>query len=275
MADPRKAIVFVAWGAGHVRAVFERCDWRRLNGAAILLITDRETPVPKPPPGCPQIHVQRQEFTLPGLCRKAEVFESLPTEFESFLFLDTDTCVVDDVSLGFEKARQYGIAISPAPHYSLDHFGTFGRVLAAEGITPCGQLQFNTGVIFFSLRDEVKRVFALWKELARQHKNLCQNDQPYLTLAMEKLGFNPYTLSRSYNYRGMGEPISGVVRVWHSENPPPKGLNDFSQPWPPRAVVKGRVIHPKRPIRKRLRDMRDMLSNDLRRVCSLCFGRPP
>jgi hypothetical protein len=48
------------------------------------------------------------------------------------------------------------------------------------------------------------------------------SDQTYLSLAMELRGFNPYTLSPSFNYRAFGELISGSIRIWHSYEPVPK-----------------------------------------------------
>jgi hypothetical protein len=75
-----------------------------------------------------------------------------------------------------------------------------------------------------------------WRELAldlgpRLHYG---NDQPFFTLAMEQLDFNPFTLSPSYNYRAKGEGISGVVRVWHSRAAVPSALNTVGRGWPPR-----------------------------------------
>jgi hypothetical protein len=66
-------------------------------------------------------------------------------------------------------------------------------------------------VIFFSVREDVIRLFDLWHELYLIHQEEHPHDQSMLALAMEKLNFNPYTLSYNYNYRGFGDPISGVV----------------------------------------------------------------
>jgi hypothetical protein len=57
--------------------------------------------------------------------------------------------------------------------------------------------------------------------LARKDEAALWSDQPYISLAMEMMGFNPYTLSPSFNCRGFGELISGSVRIWHSYNPVP------------------------------------------------------
>ena len=40
-------------------------------------------------------------------------------------------------------------------------------------------------------------------------------------------GFNPYTLSPSFNHCGFGELISGSIRIWHSNDPVPPGAADL------------------------------------------------
>jgi hypothetical protein len=77
-------------------------------------------------------------------------------------------------------------------------------------------------VIFFTPhRPDVRAVLELTLALARKYPDAPWGDQTYLTLAMEQLGFNPYTLSPSFNYRGFGELISGSIRIWHSFAPVP------------------------------------------------------
>lgn len=124
--------------------------------------------------------------------------------------------------------------------------------MEAEGVRKSGQLQYNTGVIFFSLTDETRRAFRLWRELGRKYVNSAFSDQPFFTLAMEKSNFSPYTLSPSYNYRGFGDSISGIVRIWHSHQEMPENINQFECAWPPRRVINGRVIYPKRARRSRV-----------------------
>ncbi len=114
--------------------------------------------------------------------------------------------------------------------------------MISEGITPKGQMQYNSGVIFFSFRDEVVRVFKKWNELAEKYK--LRWDQPLLTLAMELLDFRPYVLSLNYNYRGMGVPIIGNVRIWHTPHEPPAELNDQPGWWPMRYFVNGKFYRP-------------------------------
>ncbi len=118
-----------------------------------------------------------------------------------------------------------------------------------EKLSASGQLQYNSGVMFFTLTDRVADVFSQWRELAEWYRNeKYDDDQSLLSIAMEKLDFNPYTLSRNYNYRYLekripGEFISGVVRIWHSHSNVPQDINVFDTPWPPRSVVKGKTVH--------------------------------
>jgi hypothetical protein len=192
----------------------------RLPGYPIFVVTDSETNTNELPKN---VEVIRLVFQLSGKARKAEFFVRTPEKIGTALFLDADTRVIDDVSLGFEKAEKHGIAIAPAPHYSLADFRDFGQVMTKEGINPLGQMIYNTGVIFATPhRPNVRAVFQRTLELAQKYRDKPWNEQPYFTLAMELLHFNPYTLSPSFNHRGFGELISGSIRIWHSYDPLPR-----------------------------------------------------
>lgn len=211
-----------------------------IEGYDLILITDRDT-------SCEllseRLHaVVRVEFRLQGYLRKCELLEHLPTGYGAYCFLDVDTIVLGDISLGFEKALQHGIAMSPAPHYSLDHFWEAGKIMTMMSVAHMGQLLYNSGVIFFSLQHPGTRsVFTRWRSLAEPFQEIFNCDQSLLTLAMELEGFNPYTLSIGYNYRGFGDHISGLIRIWHSYGDPPPELNVFDQAWPPRRAWPDRL----------------------------------
>ena len=261
MTDKQRCIVWLAWGAKYVaEAAASRAS---IHDPALrtCLITDAES--------AGQVaagtfdHVVTARFTLTNYLRKCELWRWLPEPYDTFLFLDVDTRVIGDIGLGFEKAEQYGIAMAQAPRYSLERFSGFDQVMRAAGVPPRGQLQFNSGVIFFLRRADVEQVFREWEALAGRfgapgasHHDLTLRfgDQPYLTLAMELLGFNPYALSTAFNHRGVGELIDGDVRIWHSYKPVPPDLNQ--QPDVPyRYVRDGRVRLMKKkrhPVRKQL-----------------------
>jgi hypothetical protein len=186
----------------------------------MFLLTDDSTATNKL---SAKIDIVRHECRLSGKARKLELFAALPNELENVLLIDADTRVIDDISLGFEKAEQHGIAIIPAPHYSLADFRDFREVMVKEGVTPRGQMIYNSGVVFCTPQDpRVRAVLNRALTLAQKYADRIWSDQTYLSLAIELENFNPHTLSPSFNYRGFGELISGSIRIWHSYEPLPK-----------------------------------------------------
>lgn len=228
----RRGIVFLAWGDDHIQEMHQCLLESQLPDYPIYLITDETTEVPFDEP---ELTVVRVSFSLHGRkghAKKCELGKHLPPDIDTFLFLDVDTRVLGDISLGFEKAAKHGIAMAQAAHYSMDHFKGFGEIMEKEGVARQGQLLYNSGVFFFSLTPPVTEVLDLWLELASRHSDAPFGDQAYLSLAMEILGFNPYTLSTGYNHRGFGELISGDIRIWHSYQPVPENVNSFESPFP-------------------------------------------
>jgi hypothetical protein len=222
-----RAIVFFAWGAEYIDHVARCVRESRLAEYPVFVSTDAVTDVGGLPP---DITVVRRDCQFSGKVRKTELLTCLPEQIETALFLDADTRVIGDVSLGFEKAERHGIAMVPAPHYSLADFRDFRQIMLSEGVTPLGQIVYNSGVIFFAPhRPDVRAVFDLTLALARKYPDAPWGDQTYLTLAMELLGFNPYTLSPSFNYRAFGELISGSIRIWHSYEPVPRNAGSLEK----------------------------------------------
>lgn len=188
------------------------------------------------------LEVLRYDFATEGFFRKAEVFDlNLFVGASEVLFLDSDTVVLSSVEFGFEKARKFGIAIAPAPTYLLDEYRDTSSVLRAEGIQRAGQLLLNSGVVFFKPSAQVQEVFRLWLALCEKYSHALKGDQEALTIAMEVLDFNPYILSKSYNLRGIFEPVIGTTRIWHARQAPPENLNVYQAPYPPRLLAKFRL----------------------------------
>jgi hypothetical protein len=209
-----RVVLFIAWGERHLQELVACLAGSRLPDCRVVLITDTVTSTTLLPS---RIEIIRRPFRWSGKERKSEALADLPDGFGTTLFLDVDTRVIGDISLGFDKAERHGIAMAPAPHYSLADFRGFGSVMAREGISPRGQMIYNSGVIFLTPEFAgVRAIFAAALALALKDPAARFGDQPYLTLAMEIAGFNPYTLSPSFNHRAFGELISGSIRVWHS-----------------------------------------------------------
>jgi hypothetical protein len=222
-----RAIVFFAWGAKHMGLVAECIRESQLPPYPIFVITDATTDVGGLAAG---IEVVRRDSQLSGKARKTEFFTSVPKEIELALLLDADTRVIDDISLGFEKAEKHGMAIVPAPHYSLADFRDFRQVMLKEGVTPLGQIIYNSGVIFCAPhRPDVRALFELTLALAQKYRDQIWSDQTYLSLAIELQNFNPHALSPSFNYRAFGELISGSIRIWHSYEPLPPNAGSLEK----------------------------------------------
>jgi hypothetical protein len=146
-----------------------------------------------------------------------------------------------DVTFGFKMAELHGMALAPAPHYSLEHFHSFDRVMTHVDVPTCGQYIYNSGVIFMCRRPDVIEVFQSWKKMGyhlSDETGYKRADQPYLSLAIEKLQFNPYTLPPTYNYRAkVGEPICGEVFIWHRDQFAPPDINIYTEVWPPHGYI--------------------------------------
>lgn len=233
-AQPRRAILYMAWGKDHLQQAVDSAHSAAFMETPSILYTDQPTSQ-MIPDDSPFHRVIVLEMMQHNLLEKVRLADVLPEDYDSFVFLDADTRVLKDISFGFEMAERHGIAVAPASHYSMDSFHGFGRIMRHVGMSLRGQYLYNTGVIFFSRCRESMEVLKTWNKLAHQlttETGFKRTDQPFFTLAMEQLGFNPYTLAPTYNYRALiGEHISGDVRVWHSYHPVPEGINAYDQPW--------------------------------------------
>lgn len=214
-----RAIVFLAWGSEAIESI-NRCLKESVDlFYPVYLITDKETDTSQLPGN---INIVETEFTISGNRRKNALVRDLPAGLSTVLFLDVDTIVLDDISLGFDMAEKFGIAMAPAPHYSLGDFRNFKEIMKSEGIKPRGQIVYNSGVIFLSLKHaKVRPIFDTALSLAEKYAGTPWGDQPFLSLAMELQEFHPYALSPSFNYRAFGELASGNIRIWHSYQPVP------------------------------------------------------
>lgn len=241
----KRAIVYLAWGEKHVLEAVESAKSTSFMQIPAVLLTNPAS-ARLVPEEHPFAAVETRDFDETDRIIKTALWRLLPEVFDSFLFLDVDTRIVMDVTFGFEMAERHGIAMAPAPDYCLENHWGFDKVMEAAGVPCRGQNQYNSGVIFFVRRPDVERIFRDWEKLAyelSQNPGFNRVDQPFLTLAMERAGFNPYMLSANYNYRAIAaEHISGQVRIWHSYAPVPDDLNCYEKTWPPRRYIGDRRI---------------------------------
>ena len=239
-----EAIVFIAWGEkyiGEIRRFLDNSSPKALEIDKIL-VTDYSTNIDLIKDDF--ISVIRLREIGEGLLPKSTFYQFLPSNYDVFCFLDTDTIVLGDISFGFLKAKQFGIAMAHAPHYSLQNFWGYRKIMEAEEWPLCEQMQYNTGVIFFRKDEAVGDVFRCWNDLCQKHQLDWKDDQAHFTLALEQCNFNPYTLSPNWNYRGFGNYVSGSIVIWHSHYMPPSDVNNFQNAWPPRRIWPGNILEP-------------------------------
>jgi hypothetical protein len=236
--DPASPIVFwIAWGQQALVEVVRSFESARKHiPGRFILFTDSDEFAHA------GIETFPFDFSTEGFFRKAEVFSAnLFPENADILFLDSDTVVLGSVNFGFSAGRQHRVSIVASPMYLLDEYRKTGEVLLREGIQSDGQLMLNSGVIFFTNCEENRMVFELWSEICVRNSDLLKGDQEALTMACEVLGHNPYMLSKSYNLRGIYEPVIGRTRIWHARQPPPPELNDYRVAYPPRILAKSKL----------------------------------
>jgi hypothetical protein len=156
----------------------------------------------------------------PSWLDKPLMYELSP--FKTTLFLDCDTVVLGDLSFGFQKAEQHGLAlcINECP------WARRMPCLADAG----DAIEYNTGVIFFNR--SAGAVFRKWKQYAKtvdssttfevDGKRYFQADadQGSFALAMHELGVNPYVLPLNWNFRYRWQRgFFGNIRIWHDYDP--------------------------------------------------------
>jgi hypothetical protein len=159
--------------------------------------------------------------------------------FDETLFLDADTTVMGKLDYGFAKAQQHGIAccINANPwqrrYYKIEQHPD--------------EVEYSSGVIFFDKNfgevdnryghRAVSKVFGLWDSLDGTDttcsyfhasdgvKHAPVNDQALFTLAMQRLGFNPFVLPLNWNlYPRWQKHWWGEIKVLHGYDDIPESV---------------------------------------------------
>lgn len=178
------------------------------------------------------IHVER----LPNgstLLDKARMVDLTP--FDETLFLDADTVVLGDLSLGFDMATRHGLAccVCECP-WAQRYNGWQG-----EGV------EYNTGVLFWT--KDAKPLMRRWQEVATmidssmtwthdggKQTTMPINDQAGFAYAVRQTGFNPFVLPMNYNLRPKWHrQWFGPVKVWHDYGHVPPYLAGGADAIPP------------------------------------------
>ncbi len=173
-------------------------------------------------------------FQLPNdstLLDKAKMLKMSP--FETTLFLDTDTVVMDRLDFGFEQAEKHGLAccINECPWAR--------RYADIDG----DQVEYNTSVMFFSkIKNTVDTVFESWGNCAeimdssivsyRKGKRVVTSniEQAAFSQAIVDTKFNPFVLPLNWSYRQeRNRAIFGPIKIWRDRSEVPLQLRFWNE----------------------------------------------
>jgi hypothetical protein len=177
------------------------------------------------------IKVEAPSDNASSLNLKASMLDLSP--FDETLFLDIDTVVLGDLNFGFEKAKQFGLAIAICESPWAKRYR---KIFSGD------QIEYNTGVIFFT--KAAIQVFDAWKALSQEvdSENLgvafgtgeifrqTANDQASFALAIENVGLNPFVLPMNWNFRPMWQKsFCGPIKIWHDYMDPPSFFDEMTK----------------------------------------------
>ena len=163
------------------------------------------------------------------LMDKAAMMDYSP--YDTTLYLDTDTVVLDRLDYGFEKAEKFGLACCICECPWARRYGEFSGDI----------VEYNTGVLFFTKK--AKPIFDAWKEhsdgrvdssirfyAGNQVLVMKSNDQGSFVSAMEQTGFNPFVLPLNWNFRPQWhKTFFGPVKVWHDHSDVPDSIHFWNE----------------------------------------------
>lgn len=174
------------------------------------------------------IKVDAPTNNLASLHQKAAMLDLSP--FDETVFLDVDTVVLGRLDFGFEKAKQFGMALAICE-------SPWGR--RYPKLYSGDEVEYNTGVIFFT--KQAKLVFDRWKMLSNSidsqivavHEQgvyiSSANDQGPFAVAIDETGFNPFILPLNWNFRPQWHrSFFGPIKIWHDYADPPKFLEELN-----------------------------------------------
>ena len=208
-------VTYVAWGGGIEQAV-RSATTAASFGYKTCLISNGDAPSLFD-------HVLTVDGPLETPSHKVAYYSLSP--WETTLYLDTDTFVLDNLDFGFRQAKLHGLSMAIAPAcYVGPHWGL--------SIHPDIQ-QYNAGVIFHHrTHPEFEE---LWQDVQRilDEESLPGiepppiNDQSALSLHLHRTGKHPFVLNPNWNLRpqfGMRNGF-GPIKIWHCDVEPPPRLS--------------------------------------------------
>jgi hypothetical protein len=216
----KTAVVWIAGGESYtIDAITSRDSLKRWNpDIPCILATDVKN-IPTGYDGLIELSPRRYPaiWYLDSTRYVGEAFNALRNDFDSILFLDTDTYIAAPIDDLFELADRFDICVS---------HGVTRQTTNTINPIPNSFPEFEIGVMLVQTNERVKNLFADWLELYEKHSEVYKNnDQGPLREALWINKYiNMYVLTEEYHCRwGFGSCVVSTVRILHSrscgENP--------------------------------------------------------
>lgn len=139
--------------------------------------------------------------------------ETLYLPYDQFLFLDSDTYLLEPVYDLFEVLEKYDVVSTHAPARQTTDMPT-------DVIFPDAYCELNTGVFGYRSSGDVAELFETWLGKYYLYLPKCgDNDQAPLRMAMFELGTKVWVMPEEYNFRwGFGGFVGSKVKILHGRS---------------------------------------------------------
>ena len=211
----KTAVVYIAGGESYCEdAVASRDSLKRFHPDLPCIIATDAKNVPAGYDGLVKLSPRRYPdmWYLDSTRYVGEAFDTLRNDFDSLLFLDTDTYIAAPIDDLFELANRFDICVS---------HGVTRQTTNTFGVIPNSFPEFEIGVMLVKTNERVKNLFADWLELYENHaESYRNNDQGPLREALWiNKHVNMYTFTEEYHCRwGFGVCVVSTVRILHSRS---------------------------------------------------------
>lgn len=201
-----RGVAYIAYGApAHREAWLSIQSLHELHALPVTLVGDMKSPYQKDFEGANLFTKASQK------ARWAKTSLDQWSPYDHTLFLDADTRVHEDLSVGFRAlSAGWELVIVPSkpsvPGRTLWHLTTNEVVHTLNTLNYPSPIMFNSGVFFFRKTPRVKRMFAAWREEWLEFKD---KDQGALLRALHRAPVSILLLGSAFNGGEVVEHLYG------------------------------------------------------------------
>ena len=191
----KRGILYIAFGEAFTREALFSAESVKKNSPNIptCIMTDRIDLAKESP------YIDMNALiTVDHVRVKVDYISMSP--FEETIYLDSDTCVVEDISDMFDMLEKYDIC---AIHDFARKRKKYSDIIPEYGKIPYGFSEVNGGVFVYKRNEKTRDFFNLWREKFYQYFEVTSGwDQISLRIALWQSEVSLGILPIEYNVRG-------------------------------------------------------------------------